>query len=154
MLDLSEGSIAAWKSRLPSDVVSALSDSAETASEGSGALTAALAESPAWQVPEVVRQHPEDVRAFGRARRIRLMAWVARQTFPDCGAVFRRLTEDEEGGSGAGAVGLLFLEDIQALAEAMGPRIARRMTSEAAMDAVVQAAVTLESDMAFRQGGL
>ena len=58
------------------------------------------------------------------------------------------------GGDAGGEVGVLFLEDIRALAAALAPRLARRMASGETLEAVVQAAVTLEGDMAFRQGGI
>lgn len=157
MPDLSERSIAAWMRNLPADVLSAVRVEGEEASEGSGGLVAALADAAPWQVPDVVRQHAQDARAFGRARRLRLMAWVAKQTYPDSGGIFRRLTgEDQDEGAvgGEADVGVLFLEDIKAYVEAIAPRLARRMASEATMESVVQAAFTLESDMAFRQGGV
>lgn len=168
MLDLSDASIAAWKAKLPDDLRSALAAEGEDPPCGAGALAAALAEASPWQVPEVVRRHPAEARAFGRARRVRLMARMAGQARPDPASVLRRLTGEDlsgEAGAGSGAgsgggagnggdVGLLFLEDIRALAEALGPRLARRMASGPTVEAVVQAAVTLESDMAFRQGGI
>ena len=184
MLDLSDASIAAWKAKLPDDLRSALAAEGEGPSGGAGALAAVLTEAAPWQVPEVVRRHPDEVRAFGRARRVRLMAWMAGQAQPDPAALLRRLTGEApprevssrevsppevsngagdgagagegagSGGDAGGEVGVLFLEDIRALAAALAPRLARRMASGETLEAVVQAAVTLESDMAFRQGGI
>ena len=154
MPDLSERSIAQWLERLPEDVRSAIADG-DVPPLAEGGLAAALETAAPFQVPDMVREHSADTHSFGRARRVRLMAWVARQTYPESGAIFRRLTgADDDGNEGGDAVGLLVLEDIRALAEALSPRLARRVSSASALDLVVQAAQTLESDMEFRQGGV
>jgi hypothetical protein len=161
MPDLSDRSITAWLAKLPEDVRSALAVEGEVASEGSGGLSAALGGVTPFDVPDLVRVHAGDVRSFGRARRVRLMAWMANSA-PEPAPVFARLTDgrsvadggEGEGSGGASEVGVLFLEDIRALAKALGPRLARLMASAPTMEAVIQSAFTLESDVDFRQGGM
>ena len=158
MPDLSERSLSAWLAKLPEDLRLAISSDGEVASIGSGDLLASLNSVTPLEVPALVRLHSADTRSFGRARRIRLMAWMAKEA-GEPAPVFARLTEDEtgdaEGSTGGHAdIGILFLEDIKALANALGPRIARRMASNATMAAVIQSAFNLESDVEFRQGGM
>lgn len=156
MPDLSDSAMTAWLSKLPADIRSAVQEGDGQAADG-GALSAVLSQSQPWQVPELVRSHADGVRGLGRARRIRVMAWMARATYPESAGVFRRLTgedlaEGEVGGDGD--VGVLFLEDLKALAAALAPRMVRKMASEATLDAVLQAATTLESDMEYTRGGV
>lgn len=159
---MSENSVAAWLAKLPEDIREALVSNDAPSSEGSGGLSRALSLAQAADLPEVVRSHAEDAAAFGRPRRVRLMAWLAgdalrRRENPL--PAFRRLTGDETGdggeaGSAADAVGILFLEDLRALADAVAPRLARRIAGLPSIDQAAEAAFVLESDMAFRSGGV
>ena len=155
MPDLSSQSLAVWLAKLPDDVREALDDASDAATDGRGALMTALSTATPLEVPDLVRQHAGEVHGFGRARRVRMMAWMANKA-QDPGPIFTRLTADDttDGEAGSGNVGILFLEDIKALAAAIAPRIARRMTSEATMEAVIQSAFTLEGEVELRQGGL
>lgn len=161
MLDLSEHAMAAWAAKLPDDVRAVISGGDEASPEGSGGLRAALASAPPSAVPGIVRGDADGARALGRAGRLRLMAWMAASEERP-GAVFSRLVgegegegEDSEGAPGGDPVGILFLEDLKAIAEAVvGPRMSRRMVDDHTLGAVAEAAATLESDMAFRQGGI
>jgi hypothetical protein len=163
MLDLSDGSISKWMSKLPQDVLAALAEGDAPTPGGAPSLAAALGENVgAPQVPDLLREHPDEARALGRVGRVRLMAWVADNSGDNPGPVFRRLVgetaADETGGSGSAgsdAVGTLFLEDIRAIARNVtGPRLAARMVDDSALGMAIEAAATLESDLAFRQGGV
>lgn len=155
--DLSEKALSGWLKLLPADAREAIEDGDPVSGDG-GTLATSLVSVAAWQVPDLVRQHPDDAKVFGRARRIRLMAWMSAEARDNRGPLFRRLVgEDDEtsGGAGTDEIGLLFLEDIRALNDKMvAPRLSQRMASENSLDAVVEAAFTLESDMAFRAGGV
>lgn len=164
MPDLSETAITAWLARLPDDVRGALVLAEAPFSEGSGGLSRAVAAAKAADLPDVVRLHPEDVVAFGRPRRVRLMAWLAKDMIrrgENPIPAFRRLSGEEGGqgdggdqGAGADAVGLLFLEDLRALADAVAPRLGRRIASQPSIEQAAEAVFVLESDMAFRSGGV
>jgi hypothetical protein len=120
------------------------------------------------QVPDMVRQHADGTRALGRAGRLRLAAWMAAQGGANPGPALRRLvgetpaggesgdgTDGGDGAAGADEVGVLFLEDIRAFAKAVvGPRRGRLAVDGQALDIAAEAAFTLESEMAFRQGGV
>ena len=151
--------MAAWMDMLPEDVRATL-EVGDGGSEGSGELTAALAAARAPEVPEVVRRYASDARAFGRPRRIRLVAWVANAEEAGPGVrsaeVIRRLTgEDEDGeAGGSDAVGILFLEDIHALAVALSRRFGRQAMEPGTIAAIEQSAFEVESDLEFSRGGI
>jgi hypothetical protein len=163
MLDLSDGSISKWMSKLPQDVLAALAEGDAPSPGGAPALSAAFGGAVgAPQVPDLVREHPDEAKALGRAGRVRLMAWVADNSGDNPGPVFRRLVgevaADDDGGAGSAGsdtVGILFLEDIRSIARNVtGPRVAARIVDDSSLSMAVEAAATLESDMAFRQGGV
>ncbi|MFC4235994.1 hypothetical protein ACFOY8_12180 [Thalassospira xianhensis] len=153
---MTEHTFSLWLQKLPEDIREAVLSDGGTSSEGDGILVSVLRDDVApSQIPELVREYPQDVRAFGRARRIRLMAWMAKKTYPDSHAVFRKLTGEEEDGSGSNSeTGELFLEDIKIFAEVISKRQIQRMASENRLDAVVETAKTLENEITFSQGGM
>lgn len=161
--ELSEKSLSGWFSKLPEDVKFAISEgtSAVAVPTGPALLIAAIQSSSVWSIPELVREHAVEVTSFGRSGRVRLMAWMATEAKDNPGPLFRRLVgenEDdsgEDGGSTSDAIGLLFLEDLQAIAKhVVGPRRAQDIVTPESLVTVVEAAQTLEHAMAFRAGGV
>lgn len=164
---LNAESLTAWSSRLPDDVLGAIAAEGMVPPGGAepGGLLLDLEGATPGQVPDIVRRHPEATQALGRAGRIRLMAWIT--TDPNPGTVLRRLVGDdavaaaeaeggeESGEAGRDAVGILFLEDIRALAEhVVGPRVARRMLDGTSLGLATDAAQTLEGEMTLGRGGV
>lgn len=162
---LNAESLSAWSSRLPEDVLGAIAAEGVVLPGDSTSLQAELDAAKPGEAPEIVRRHPDATKALGRAGRLRLMARITGE--PDPGPVLRRLVGDDmveaadtEGGDQSGeggrdAVGVLFLEDLRALAEhVVGPRIARRMLDGTSMDLATGAAQTLESEITFHRGGI
>lgn len=159
MPDLSSNSVSVWASKLPPDIAEILSHASDDIkiSECFSDLESALKEVAVTDVPSVVRQYAEHIKDFGRPRRLRLMAWIAKQTYPDGPNVIQQLTGEAEegaGSAGAGETGVLFLEDIKALAEVLSRRLVVAATSEENLAAAVSTAVEIESEVEFRQGGL
>lgn len=161
MPDLSETAISGWLSTLPPDFRGALHQADLPSSEGSGELSRAIASAGSAELPVLVRAHADDVAAFGRPRRVRLMAWLRRDTIrrgENPTEAMLRLTGEEaaEGGEDGGvdAVGLLFLEDLRALAEVVAVRMGQRIAAQPSIEQAAEAAFVLESDMAFRSGGV
>lgn len=167
MLDLSDKSLAAWMSQLPNDVRALIAAGEAPSPGGAVDLSAALSNVEPVEVPAIVREHANAARALGRAGRLRLTAWMAARGGENPGPALRRLvgetpvseasdSEEESGGSvGADEVGLLFLEDIRAFIETVvGPRAARRIVDAQSLEMAAEAAFTLESDIAFKQGGV
>jgi hypothetical protein len=166
--DFSDASSALWLSKLPGDVRTAFDSEASGGYDGDGSLEKLISElsgltgeGDVWRVPEVVQRNAAAVPAFGRARRLRLMGWMAKTTYPDTGELFRMLTgeaesnEGDEGSSAAsGAVGVLFIEDIKAYIAALAGRYAENAISAPNVELAAQSAFILENEIAFTRGGL
>lgn len=159
MIDLSENSLSTWLSKGPQDVRDFIADGNELVPGAYSALASSLSAATPGEIPDILRGDPDGVRAMGRVGRVRLMARVAAAGDEGAASIIRRIVgEDSEGGDatgGADRVGVLFLEDLREFASAVvGPRVAARMVDGPALSATAEAASTLESDMAFRQGGV
>ena len=147
MLDLSDAGIAAWQSRLPSDIKAIIGDDDVSPPED---LLLRLRSSEAEEIPAIVVGDPDMAEALGRARRIRLVAWLVSQAFEqgdDAAAIVDILTgEDDEGSETASSGRILFLEDLRMLNAVIADRIAARVAAPAALMAAAEVAVVLESE--------
>ena len=159
MLDPSDTPLKPWLDLLPTDYRRALeSPEGETASSLPKALISELKESTPEAVAKIILRYTDDLRAVGRPGRIRLLAWVADLTYPDWAVMQAICSIDEEdtaGGAGTKSVGVLFLEDIQALNEVIAQRKAAMVLIAQNTDVALAAVRTLEVDMEQRvPGGL
>jgi hypothetical protein len=176
MLMLSQDSLSRWLATRPQDVREFIAAGDPAAFGEDDGLVAALAsvedgtETDFDAIPELLELHSSGVKALGRVGRIRLLAWLADNAADAYAPLIHRITalgcpggegveEDEEEGTqgqaGSGAVGVLFLEDIIQLAKAVvGPRMAARLASKPGLDAAVEAAASLDSDITYTQGGI
>ena len=161
MEKLSNDSLKRWLEKCPEDVRAFVLLGGESNSTNTGELLAALAVATPPQVPGLLRTDPDACMALGRIGRIRLLAWVSAQAGSQGGALVREIVgEDTEQDGGSGSAGsdtvaLLFLEDFKEFARAVvGPRTANRMIDSQTLGVSAEAAVTLESDLAFGQGGV
>ncbi|KXV00140.1 hypothetical protein AD929_13110 [Gluconobacter potus] len=125
--DLSQKAMERFVALLPSDLrLIVMADRKTSRTPGSAYLSAARSCSP-QDVPELCRAHPEDVRLMGRARRLRILAWLAGQ--PDNRTLFVDLQKERDSGTGGRAgngqsVPQLFRDDITAFSGAVAPRVA------------------------------
>ncbi|MGY8607564.1 hypothetical protein ACTVH1_18130 [Gluconobacter cerinus] len=125
--DLSQKAMERFVAMLPSDLrLIVMADRKTSRTPGSAYLSAARTCSP-QRVPELCRAHPEDVRLMGRARRLRILAWLAGQ--PDNRTLFVDLQKERDGGTDGRAgngqsVPQLFRDDITAFSGAVAPRVA------------------------------
>jgi hypothetical protein len=155
MLDLRKASVEEWIASLPSDVRSVMPAASGDDFEGLAALQTEIERTPDSRIADLVSRNGEAFKTMGRARRMRFLAWVARRASPDAGPIIRAVTsEGGDEGDGDGGHGPLFLEDLRAFVEALGPRVARLTFSEGAVEAAVQAAYRLqtEADLVARKG--
>lgn len=156
MADLSLNAMAAWLDRLPDDIRSAVGDVAAGDDDRLAELSAVLSAAPADRLSVIVSERADDFMAMGRARRLRFLAWVARRTYPESGLLFRALAEDDdEGGQSGGRskIAPYFLEDVKALVNVLGPRVAMQVVNGDNLGAVVRSSYELQSESEFRQGG-
>ena len=172
MLMLSPTMLSRWLSTRPDDVRAFIDAGDPPAGEDDGLLAALEAassagETPFAELPALLASHPAGTRALGRLGRVRLLAWVADGAGDAYGTVVQAITEiggaqdgeAEDGGegspAGSGALGVLFLEDLIQLAKSVvGPRVASRLAARPGLEAAVEAAASVEEDMAYRGGGI
>jgi len=156
MADLRKDTMEAWFERLPDDVRSALPDGTAGAEAAGLAVTEGL---KGLKTPEEILSYvavnQDSFMDMGRARRVRFLAWLAKRTYPEKIGVLDVLT-DEGGDGGQGVMGKVapvFLEDIRAIVEALGPRAARGIVDADTIAAVAGAGYELASELEMRQGG-
>jgi hypothetical protein len=112
-------------------------------------------------VLEFVGERAEDFKNLGRAGRLRFLAWVLAQKYPDISRFLNALVcdtvpgEDDEGGSVAGGDGRdkiapFFYSDILAFAEALGPRVAAQIVDAQTLDAVAGASLEVASEFEMK----
>lgn len=146
MADLSAAAVRAWREKLPADLRAVVPDDLSGDEATLARIASKLAEADAERVPGIVLEHGEMFAAMGRARRVRFLAWLAKRAYPESGIVISALIgkeSDEQGSTGrqgGGVVAPYFLEDLRAFAEALGPRVARRMVGGDAVGLIARAA--------------
>ena len=156
MPDYSAEGMNKWKSVLPPDIAGCLGDSG---SEGSGALVSALKDIPPEEIVAILSLYAEDITAFGRARRLRLLSWVL-NSLPDDGITQMRILadligEDEEGNGGRkGEVSGILYQDFLAFTTSLGSRAARSILNVDNMNTVMEAALETREDIQNRLGGI
>jgi len=161
MANLSKTGIESWLERLPDDVKSIMTDAVDDKIDPEAvAFASKLSKIDDNQkVLELVEANLHLFEGFGRARRIRFLAWFASRTYPDSMEPFQILLngeEAEDSGGERGAiekVSMILAEDVRALAAALGPRAARQIVTGESLEAVTGAGYEVTSEMEMRQGG-
>lgn len=155
MADLRKDSIEAWFGCLPDDVRSALPDGTDGDVEAAMAVTEGLKGlSSPEDILSFVAFNQDSFLSMGRARRVRFLAWLAKRTYPEKIGVIDVLTDENGDGQGVmGKVAPVFLEDIRAIVEALGPRAAKGIVDADTIAVIAGAGYELKSEMDMRQGG-
>ena len=160
MPDYSDEGMKAWRSVLPPDIDGCLGSEG---SIGSGALVRSLQATRPEDVPSILPLHVDDLTAFGRARRLRMMAWVLNKVRNDDdeegGEATRVLAdligEDDQGNGGSrGEATRVLYEDYLAFETSLGPRKVRAIVNADNMDAVMGAVYDAREDVMNRMGGM
>lgn len=124
-------SLKAWYSRLPDDIASSMEtpendidiDLNEISDEFAKIQTGA-------ELVSFVEKKSQMFVNIGRPRRIRFLAWLSSSTYSDKIQALQILTGDEDVGGSNGDIGKVvpyFKEDIRALVESLGPRVAKKI---------------------------
>jgi hypothetical protein len=148
--------LKAWVALLPPDFAAEIGEP-EAASE---ADLARLSEElglikDSQGVIDFVAANQEAFIGIGRAGRIRFLAWYRSQGHADCSQVIDRLSEGEgEGGNGTSKVAPYFKSDLEAIAAALGRRMARGMVDTYTLDVIAGASYEAVAAMEMRGGGL
>jgi len=159
MQALARDSMEAWFGLLPDDVASCMEKPGQDGQAEADAIAAGLLSvGSGSDLVTYVAGNQDSFIAIGRARRIRILAWLAAGQYPDKVAALQALSGEEgagEGGSAAGTdkVAPYFKEDIRALVEALGPRAARGIVDAATLAAVAGAGYEVAGELDMRSGG-
>lgn len=149
----------AWYGLLPDDVASCMEKPGREGQAEADAIAAALpGVGNGADLVSYVARNQDSFIAIGRARRIRILAWLAAGDYPDKVEALQALSGEEgsgEGGSSAGTekVAPYFKEDIRALVAALGPRAARGIVDAATLAAVAGAGYEVAGELEMRSGG-
>jgi hypothetical protein len=153
MPNLGAEAIRAWRRNLPPDVRGVVIEDMGGDEVRIQSMIDRLTAAPLSQAAGIIRSYDADVAAMGRARRIRLLAWLMGRVTDDSQirdvlAIF----QDDDDATGEGdirpvAARLLF-EDVRLLAQhVVAPRKAKREIDPTSLDLVLRSsiAVGLES---------
>jgi hypothetical protein len=98
------------------------------------------------KVVSILKNNQENMNAFGRARRIRLLSLMASHVLKD--------EDDSDGKSSFQEVGILFIEDLKHLAEmSLAPRLIHSMLNEENLSYINKAVSELSNESALNFGG-
>lgn len=128
--DLTPEAVTEWLGKLPKDLRAAVGDTPPPRNPEVAALCSAVAEAPKTQLPELIESNSGVLKEIGRPSRVRLLAWLSNQVHEFEPEIFQSVVSDTDEGGGSRETGVLFLEDIRALAEiALSQRAAARLAS-------------------------
>lgn len=160
MASLGKESMEAWYGLLPADVASCMDRPGNDGQAEADAIAAAMpAIKDGSALLQYVSGNVESFIAIGRARRIRILAWLAAGDYPDKMKALKSLSDtDTSGGADGGAGGAqkvapYFKEDIRAFVESLGPRAARGIVDAATLAAVTGAGYEVAGELEMRSGG-
>ena len=159
MVNLGKAAIDAWLSSLPDDVKSLAADDPQPLP--SEDLLRKVANAKPSEIVEILVADPEAAQALGRARRLRLVAWLLGTALPKeaWGDVIDALTgEGEDDGGGklpSCPAHLLFLGDLRAFNDnIIAARTAARIAAPSALAIAAEASVVHEAELTLTQGGV
>lgn len=152
---MSEAQVGAWYSKLPADLQQVIAQGSEPEPGEAARLYAAIGAVEPEMAFDVVCKDVAGVRGMGRVGRMRFLAWLLNENPSQAERLVHREEDDEEGSTGVpGDIVDLFRDGFDALLrDCVGPRLAMIVT-QPGLDIGVEAAVILESDLTFTQGGM
>lgn len=156
----SKEGLQAWREKMPDDVlecIAPIDDEGQAAADFIAQFLGGL-NSPE-DFLKVIEDHQQKFIDMGRSRRIRFLAWCSAKFYSHKETRLRLINAITETGSGdegddtdSQAVGIMFLEDIKAFAEAIGPRAALLIVDENTLSTVAGVGLDVASDLEMRGG--
>lgn len=160
MPDLGTPAIRRWFRNLPPDVRAVLTDDfGACPDEAVRNLVDRLTAAPLEHAAAILRQHDSVVAEMGRARRVRLLAWLSKRIKdPAQIRAFEAVFDEEGGQAGDGSSrpvsARLLYEDVALLVEhSIAPRKSRRELDPASLEVVTRSAQLAVMKSGF-QGGI
>ena len=148
--------IKAWAAMLPPDFAAEIGAPPGESGDYLSAISSALPSlKDSRSVLAFVAGNEDAFVGIGRAGRIRFLAWYRSQGHADSAMAIESLTESEgDGGSGTSKVAPYFKSDMEAIAAALGRRMARGMVDTYTLDVIAGASYEAVAAMEMRGGGL
>jgi hypothetical protein len=148
--------LKAWSDLLPPDFAAEIGEPDPAGSAHLAAISAALpALKDSSSVTSFVAENQDAFIGIGRAGRIRFLAWSRSLGHVESSALIASLSEgDGDEGKGTTKVAPFFKSDLEALAAALGRRMARGMVDTYTLDVIAGASYEAVAAMDMRGGGL
>lgn len=156
---LTKTSMEQWFALLPEDVASCMAQEDIKHSDQDEDFSKRIEELKSGQeILSFILSNADAIAEFGRPKRIRFLAWIASRDYPDVVQALQAITDDERAGSGGAADGSekvapLFLSDIRALVEALGPRVAASIVDASTLTAIRHAGFEVANEFEMTSGG-
>jgi hypothetical protein len=141
-LDLSSRHVKEWRGRLAPNVMSAIVDDATPDGDVLvGGMVAELQSAAPRRVLSVFDRHADAIAGMGRARRVRLMAWMVNRFWPDTNIARDLMREGEgegegQGGDGRSKIAPLFRVEYEALMAIVKPYVVNNTQSHETVGAL------------------
>jgi hypothetical protein len=148
--------LKSWSALLPPEFAAEVGDPDPESAPHLAAISEALPGlKDSDSVTAFVAANEDAFIGIGRAGRIRFLAWCRGVGHADGGALIERLTEgDGDEGKGTGKVAPYFKSDLEAIAAALGKRMARGMVDAFTLDVIAGASYDVVGALDMRGGGL
>lgn len=154
---LNKESMEKWFDLLPEDVASCMSKQDLKPTDQDNEIVRDLENLKNGQeILNYVLSKTSTFADFGRPKRIRFLAWMSARDYPDIVQAIQLLTEEgSTGGSADGTekIAPLFMADIRALVEALGPRVAHSIVDASTLGIVKGAGFEVASEFEMKSGG-
>lgn len=165
MADLSAAATNAWLDKLPEPFRSDTPQATPEADGSIAAIVASIDPSDPGKVLEVVAAHDDEFVQMGRARRLRFLAWLVNQPYPNRRMLSARLTGDgdvesddgggHQGGVNEGKSAPLFLADVKAIINSLGENFTKGLIGNIRLKQIQQASLRMQAETApKREGGM
>lgn len=148
--------LKAWSELLPPDFASEIGGPDAGSAPHLAAISAALPSlKDSSDILAFVADNEDAFVGIGRAGRIRFLAWCRSLGGADSSLLIERLADGEgDEGRGTTKIAPYFKSDLEALAAALGRRMARGMVDTYTLDVIAGASYEAVAAMDMRGGGL
>lgn len=154
---LNKESMEKWFELLPDDVASCMNKQDLKPTDQDNEIVRELESFKNGQeILSYVLSNANTFSDFGRPKRIRFLAWMSARDYPDIVQAIQLLTEEgstEGSANGSDKVAPLFMADIRALVEALGPRVAHSIVDASTLGIVKGAGFEVTSEFEMKSGG-
>ncbi len=148
--------LKAWSDLLPPDFAAEIGEPEAGSASHLAAISAALPSlKDSSSVVAFVADNEDAFIGIGRAGRIRFLAWSRSLGHADSSSLIASLSDgDGDEGKGTTKIAPFFKSDLEALAAALGRRMARGMVDTYTLDVIAGASYEAVAAMDMRGGGL